>query len=299
MAAFRNIAIAGASGDLGSSVFKTFVDSGKFNVRVLKRAGSESTFPEGTDVVEVDYSSLESLTAALKSQDVVISTLTTLAVATQSTLVDAAVAAGVQRFIPSEFGSNLDIPNVRKLPLYGAKVSIQDKLIELSKSGRITYTFVYNSVFLDWGLKNKFFLDFDNSTATIVDGGDSEFSTTTLGSVADAVVGVVSNPEETKNRVVYIQDTVLTQNKLLALAKQVNPEKSWTVINVSLDEAHTKADERLAKGLLDWETFAPYLWRAIFDPKSVPKFPKLDNELLGVKGKTEEDVIELIKPLAK
>ncbi|KAM5352753.1 hypothetical protein ACJ41O_005475 [Fusarium nematophilum] len=296
---FKNVAIAGASGDLGSHVFEKFVASGKFNIRVLKRAGSESTFPEGTDVVEVDYSSLESLTAALKGQDVVVSTLTTLAAATQSTLVDAAVAAGVQRFIPSEFGSNLDIPSVRKLPLFGAKVAIQDKLIELSKSSSISYTFVYNSIFLDWGLTHGFFLDFANSTATLIDGGDYEFTTTTLSSVADAVVGVASHPEETKNRVVYIQDTVLTQNKILALAKQASPDKTWTVKNAVLDELTAKADERLAQGLLDWETFTPYLYRAIYDPNSVPKFPKLDNELLGLKGKTEEDVLELIKPLVK
>lgn len=299
MSAFKNVAIAGASGDLGSHVFKKLVGAGKYNIRVLKRVGSDSTFPEGTDVAEVDYSSLDSLTSALKGQDVVISTLTTLAAAAQEILVDAAVAAGVQRFIPSEFGSNLDIPSVRQLPLFQAKVAIQDKLIELSKSKGITYTFVYNSVFLDWGLNANFFLDFAKSEATIVDGGDNEFSTTTLRSVADAVVGVVGHPEETKNRVVYIQDTVLTQNRILALAKQLNPEKTWTVKNVVLDELTKKSYERLGQGLFDMETFGPFLYRAIFDPRSVPKFPKLDNELLGVKGKSEEEVLELIKPLVK
>ncbi|KAF4976005.1 hypothetical protein FZEAL_7261 [Fusarium zealandicum] len=299
MSAIKNVAIAGASGDLGSHVFNKFVESGKFNIRVLKRAGSESTFPEGTDVVEVDYASVDSLKSALKGQDVVVSTLTTLAAATQDTLIDAAVAAGVQRFIPSEFGSNLDVPSVRKLPLFSAKVTIQDKLIELSKSSKISYTFVYNSIFLDWGLANNFFLDFKNSTATIIDGGDSEFSTTTLGSVADAVVGIASHPEETKNRVVYIQDTVLSQNKVLALAKKANPETAWTVNHAVLDELTAKSDERLSQGLFDWETFTPYLYRAIYDPPSVSKFPKLDNELLGLKGKTEEDVLDLIKSHVK
>ncbi|KAF5006232.1 hypothetical protein FDECE_7392 [Fusarium decemcellulare] len=298
MPAYKNVAVAGASGDLGSHVFKKLVESGKFNIRVLKRVGSESKFPEGTEVVEVDYESLDSLTAALKGQEVVVSTLTTLAAATQSVLIDAAVAAGVQRFLPSEFGSNLDIPSVRKLPLFGAKVAIQDKLIELSKAGKISYTFVYNSVFLDWGLHHNFFLDFEKSTATLIDGGEAEFTTTSLDSVGDGVVGVLSHPEETKNRVVYIQDAVLTQKKVLELAKKANPSKTWTVNTAVLDELTAKSDERLSKGLLDWETFTPYLYRAIYDPASVPKFPKLDNELLGVKGKTEDEILELIKPLA-
>ncbi|RSL68372.1 hypothetical protein CEP54_002860 [Fusarium duplospermum] len=285
MSAIKTVAIAGASGDLGSHVFKKFAAS-KFTIKVLKRAGSESTFPEGTEVVEVDYASVDSLTAALKGQDAVVSTLTTLAAGAQETLIDAAVAAGVKRFIPSEFGSNLDIPSVRALPLFGAK-------------GKISYTFVYNSVFLDWGLAHNFFVDFSKAEATLIDGGNAEFSTTSLDSVADAVVGVASHPEETKNRVVYIQDAVLTQKKVLELAKKANPDKTWTVKEAVLDDLINTANERLAKGLLDWETFGAYLYRAIYDPASVAKFPKLDNELLGLKGKTDEEVYELIKAAAQ
>lgn len=294
---FQNITIAGASGDLGSRIFNRFSQS-NLTIRVLKRAGSSSTFPEGTDVVEVDYSSLESLTAALKGQHVLISTLTTLAAGDQDTLIDAAVAAGVQRIIPSEFGSNLDVPSVRSLPVYTAKVKIQENIIEKSKSTPLSYTFVYNSIFFDWGLEHNFFINFTDSTASIIDGGDHEFSTTTLTSVADAVFGIVSHPEETKNRVVYIQDTVLTQNKILELAKKANPSKEWTVTQVKLDDLTARSDERLSQGLYDMETFGPYLFRAIYDPSSKAKFEKLDNELLGVKGKTDEEVYELIKSVS-
>ncbi|KPM42740.1 hypothetical protein AK830_g3798 [Neonectria ditissima] len=299
MSAIKNVVIAGASGALGSVVFKKFVESGKFNIRVLKRAGSSSSFPEGTDVVEVDYSSLDSLKSALKGQDAVISTLTTLAIDSQLTFIDAAIAAGVQRFIPSEFGSNLDVPSVRSLPVFTQKVKIQDVLIEKSKSTPLSYTFIYNSAFLDWGLEHNFILDHSQSKPIIIDGGDVEFSTTTLSTVGDALVGVVSHPEETKNRVVYIHDLITTQNKLLALAKKVAPERSWAPIPVALDDLTAKADERLAKGLYDMETFAPYLFRAILDPKNGGKFDKTDNELLGLKGKTEDDIVEILKPLLK
>ncbi|KAK7425153.1 hypothetical protein QQX98_000067 [Neonectria punicea] len=299
MSAIKNVVIAGASGALGSVVFKKFVESGKFNIRVLKRAGSASSFPEGTDVVEVDYSSLESLKSAIKGQDAVISTLTTLAIDSQLAFIDAAVAAGVQRFIPSEFGSNLDVPSVRSLPVFTQKVKIQDVLIEKSKSTPLSYSFIYNSAFLDWGLEHNFILDHSQSKPIIIDGGDVEFSTTTLSTVADALVGVVSHPEETKNRVVYIHDLITTQNKLLELAKKVAPERPWAPIPVALDDLTAKADERLAKGLYDMETFAPYLFRAIFDPKNGGKFEKTDNELLGLKGKTEDDIVELLKPLLK
>lgn len=299
MSAFKNVVIAGASGSVGSVALQKFIDSGKFNIRVLKRAGSDSKLPEGVEVVEVDYSSLESLTAALKGYEVVISTLTTLAIDAQTTFIDAAIAAGVQRFIPSEFGSNLDNASVRKLPVFTQKVQIQEILKEKAKTTQLTYSFLYNAAFLDWGLQHNFILAHADSKPTLFDGGEAEFSATTLGTVGEALVGIVSHPEETKNRAVYISDIFITQKKLLELAKKVAPERPWEPVVVPLDVVTAKADERLAKGLYDMETFAPYLFRAIFDPKSEGKFVKNDNELLGLKGKTEEDVIEILKPLLK
>ncbi|KAL6922245.1 hypothetical protein FSST1_006271 [Fusarium sambucinum] len=295
MSALKNIAIAGAAGDLGSAVFNALVTSNKFNLTVLTRKESKSTFPYGTKVIQVDYDSLESLTAALQGQDAVVSTVGSLAIPSQNLLIDAAVAAGVKRFLPSEFGSNLVVPSVRKLPVFGTKVAIEDKLIELAKQGKISYTFVYNGIFLDWGIKHNFFFDFSQPELTIWDQGDAEFSTTTLASVGDAVVGVLAHPEETQDRVVYVQDIVLTQNKVLELAKEVSPGKEWKVKHDKLDDVTAKSDANVAKGIYDWPTLGPYLFRAIFDSKSIPKFEKLDNELVGIKGVTEEQVKGFLK----
>jgi uncharacterized protein YbjT (DUF2867 family) len=295
MSALKNIAVAGAAGDLGSAVFNALVKSGKFNLTVLTRADSKSTFPSGTKVVKVDYDSLDSLTAALQGQDAVVSTVGSLVIPSQNLLIDAAVAAGVKRFIPSEFGSNLVIPSVRKLPVFGTKVAIEDKLTELAKQGKISYTFVYNGIFLDWGIKHNFFFDLSQPEVTVWDNGDVEFSTTTLASVGDAVVGVLTHPEETQDRIVYVQDTVLTQNKIIELAKEVSPEKEWKLKNVKIDDVTAKSDANVAKGIYDWPTLAPYLFRSIFDANSVPKFEKLDNELVGIKGVTEEQIKEILK----
>ncbi|KAH7003126.1 hypothetical protein EDB82DRAFT_482635 [Fusarium venenatum] len=295
MSALKNIAVAGAAGDLGSAVFNALVTSNKFNLTVLTRKDSKSTFPSGTKVIQVDYDSLESLTAALQGQDAVVSTVGSLAIPSQNLLIDAAVAAGVKRFLPSEYGSNLVVPSVRKLPVFGTKVAIEDKLIELANQGKISYTFVYNGIFLDWGIKHNFFFDFSQPELTIWDQGDTEFSTTTLASVGDAVVGVLAHPEETQDRIVYVQDIVLTQNKVLELAKEVSPGKEWKVKHDKIDDITAKSDANVAKGIYDWPTLGPYLFRAIFDAKSIPKFEKLDNELLGIKGVTEEQVKGFLK----
>ncbi|ORY55708.1 uncharacterized protein BCR38DRAFT_479074 [Pseudomassariella vexata] len=52
-------------------------------------------------------------------------------------------------------------------------------------------------------------------------------------------------------------------------------------------------------GLLDIETLAPCLFRAIMDPACGGKFEKTDNDLLGIKGILEEDIVEILRPLLK
>ena len=168
MPALKNIALAGASGALGTPVFERLQASGKFNIRVLRRIGSSSTFPPGVDVVDVDFDSVDSLTAALKDQDAVVSTVGMLQILPQRTIIDAAIAAGVKRFIPSEFGSNVSNPRNRAYPVYAHKVQIQEYLSEKAKTSGITYTYIYNNAFLDWGLEQNFLLRHSDYTPDLI-----------------------------------------------------------------------------------------------------------------------------------
>jgi uncharacterized protein YbjT (DUF2867 family) len=299
MPALKNIALAGASGALGAPVLKKLQVSGRFNIRVLRRIGSSSTFPSDVDVVDVDYDSVDSLAAALKGQDAVVSTVASAPVLAQRTIIDAAIAAGVKRFIPSEFGSDLSNHRNRASPVFAHKVQIEEYLSEKAKTSDITYTYIYNSAFLDWGLEQNFLLRHSDYTPDLIDGGDITFSATTLSSVADAVVGVLTHPDETQNRAVFIEDVKITQNKLLDLAKKAAPEKPWQPRVVKLDDLTADADARLAQGDFGPATFVPYLYRAVMDPRNGGNFAKTDNELLGVKGLTEEEVFEIVKKYVK
>jgi uncharacterized protein YbjT (DUF2867 family) len=299
MSPLKNIALAGASGSLGTLVLEKVQEAGTFNITVLRRKGSPSTFPSTLKVVDVDYDSVDELTAALKGQDAVVSTVGTQQVAGQTVLIDAAIAAGVQRFIPSEFGSNLENPNARALPVFIYKVQVQDYIKKKAEETSLSYTFVHNNAFLDWGLQYDFILQHSDYKPKLYDGGDIVFSSTSLSSVADAVVGILNHPDETANRVVYIEDIKLTQNKLLELAKKVAPEKPWQPEVVKIDDIVARSDERLKQGLLDMETFAPYLVRAVLGKDYGGNFQKTDNELLGVKGKTEDDVVGYLKQYIK
>lgn len=225
-----------------------------------------------------------------------VSTLSSLALSDQTRLIDAAIAAGVRRFLPSEFGSDLDNPKARVLPVYAGKVEVQNYLEKKVQSNpEFSYTIVRNGYFLDWGLQVGFLLDTKDFKPTIYGSGDQLFSTTTLASVGQAVVGVLCQSTVTTNKVVYVEDIALTQNRLLAIAKKLTPGKTWDPVQGDLDTIKAASDKRLGQGLFDDETFLPYIYMAGLGEGYGGKLKHLDNELLGVKGKTEADVEAILK----
>jgi nucleoside-diphosphate-sugar epimerase len=297
MSAIKNVTLVGGSGRLGTFVLDKLLASNKFNVQVLKRAGSSSTYAAGIKVVEADFADLESLKAAFQGQDAVASIIGDAGVLSQKLMVDAAVAAGVKRFLPSNFGSNMTNPNSRMLPVFAPKVIVEDYLIEKSKTTELTYTFVYVGGFTDFGIENKVIMDFSKYRPTLFNDGDSQFSTTSMPTVGDAVVGVLTRPVETQNRPVYVSEIIISQNQLLSVAKQIAPSKPWAPVTVDLDVLVVNAKERFAQGQHDLPTVIPILLKSILDPEFGVKFIENDNELLGIKVKTGEYLVELITPL--
>ena len=104
------VALAGATGDLGSRVAAELVALGA-PVRALVRPGTAADKQArladlGVTIVEVDYADRAALRAAVEGASVVVSALPGLRpviVDTQTQLLAAAEAAGVPRFIPSDF----------------------------------------------------------------------------------------------------------------------------------------------------------------------------------------------------
>ena len=265
---------------------------------VLSRSSSTSIFPASVKVIHVDYTSVESLTAALHGQDAVISAVGNEGLPGQSVLVDASIAAGVKRFLPSEFGSDTGNSKTAALLVFGYKVATRKHIEEKVAAGAsITYTYVINGPFLDWGLEQRFLLDWKEEKPRIYDGGNQIISTTTLHSVGLAVVGVLDHYEETKNKSVFVQDIQISQNRLLELAKKVQPTKKWEPTEVSLAEIEKSSNAALAKGDYSAPVIYGYLFVAIFGEGYGSRTEKDDNKLLGVPGKTEDDVEAILKKL--
>ena len=300
--AIKKVALAGATGALGAPILQALLKAG-FNVTALTRPTSTHEFPSNVEVRKVDYHDVESLRNALAGQEALISTITTSAIDQQKLLIDAAIAAGVQRIIPSEFGCDLENPKARELPVYADKVELEQYLqtqCRQRNDGKTTYTFVFNNAFLDWGLDFKFLLDVPGRKMEICDGGDRPFTTTTLAQVAQGTVGVLQHLEQTANRSVRLHGTELTQNRLLEIAKRVVGDEGWEVTESKCEAIKKESYANLEKEPANWLGWGiGFLKVAIYGEGFGGDFrEKNDNALLGVPELDEKAVEELIRARA-
>jgi hypothetical protein len=258
------------------------------------------TFPPAVTVRTIDYSSPSTIVDALKGQDAVISALNHGYLSHQRALLDASVSAGVQRFIPSEFGSDTLNAKAGALPVFAHKKKEQSYFEELAAEEKITYTIVFGGPFLDFGLDHGFLgVDLKNRKYTYLDGGVSKFSTSTMATVGNAVIGVLSKPEETKNRAVYVQDRAFSIKELYGLTKKAVGGENWTEVDGGETAVREKESyEKLAKGEKNMGVFVNFLMNAIFREGYGGHFQKLDNELLGIKELKDGEVVEIIKDIA-
>ncbi|KAJ5805696.1 uncharacterized protein N7503_003298 [Penicillium pulvis] len=243
----KNVAIVGASGNIGKIIFDSLVASNKFTITVISRKTSEAIFPPGVTVLKTDFSD-SALRDVLQGQDAVISAVGATGFNEQKALVDAAIHAGVKRFIPSEFSADSQSEAVLQLlPLFGQKNDLIKYLKEKEVSG-LTWTGIATSGLFDWGLRNGF-LEFDlsNHTATIWDGGHKKFTLTNANQLGQSVVSVLEHPQETSNMYLYVASVETTQRDIVAALEKVTGVK-WTTEDTTTDEQVSAAVKKLTAG---------------------------------------------------
>ncbi|KAI3392188.1 hypothetical protein diail_6079 [Diaporthe ilicicola] len=262
----HTVAIAGAGGYLGRKVLEALIEEETFDVTVLVRRGRTLiNYPSGAHFTTVDYESPQSLKNALKGIDAVVSNLGKRSGPDcQFKLIDAAVAAGVKRFISSEFGADLQNPKIRGFPTYRNKVQTEQYLEKLAKRSKLTYTYIYNSLLLENGLDMIVFGDFIARTINIYDGGDTPFLATRISTVARAVVAVLQQFEATKNRAVCISDISITPNELLRRIQKHDSGHQWTPVAVETTDLVREALGECELGKFSPNAFGAYSTRATF-----------------------------------
>ncbi|RYP92157.1 hypothetical protein DL770_001738 [Monosporascus sp. CRB-9-2] len=224
--AIKKVSLVGATGNLGTVLLDRLVSSGLFGVTAVQRKSSRSKpFVAGTEVpiktVDDDLS-LASLQAAFEGEDAVVVAFPLKDGAAHIRIAEAAAAAGVSRVIPADYGSCDSSSAVAQelVPLFKRKTAVRQRLQELtaeSPSETFSWTSIVCGHFFDWGLRENFLhFNLATRTADILDGGRMRSSTSTLARVAEAVVAVLRDEEQTRNRVLFIQSFCVSQLDVLA-----------------------------------------------------------------------------------
>lgn len=278
-------------GLLGSAILEQLVKN-QFTVTVLSRsASSVHDLPSGVKVHQVDYSSQENLAEALTGQDVVVNTIGMSGILGQKTIIDASIKAGVKRYIPADWGSFTTDPNARTLPILQPMVEIQDYLKDKAAAGALEYTIFSVGAFLEFVLDLSFILDPKAHSIRLYDEGRHPFSSTSVASVGRAVSAALKAREATKNRNIFVHETVLTQAKIVEWAKKYSSLGTrWTETKLDAQQELDRGLEYLEKDPGNIAHVFSIMNASLLGGKYRSAYSKVDNELVGLPLLTDKEL---------
>lgn len=148
----RLVVVAGSSGDLGMRIVKALIRRGA-RVRALVRPETSNAHllklkRVGAQTATVDYENSDDLTAACKGAHCVVSALSGLReviVDGQLRLIRAAVAAGVERFIPSDYSIDYNMLP----PGSNRNLDLRREFFQMASKEPIEVTSIFNGAFAD------------------------------------------------------------------------------------------------------------------------------------------------------
>ncbi|KAI1050359.1 hypothetical protein LB506_001963 [Fusarium annulatum] len=290
-----SVVIAGGTGRLGPTTIKHLLKNG-FKVSVLTRNPSLAKLPPEVDVIGADYTSAETLSPSLVGRgfDAIVIILNRLAYDASVVTMQAAANAGIYRAIPSFFGVSLDNPEIANMPFMKTKLPVLNDVLAKAEKGEITYTGINTGMFLDWVLDEDIFVGLSGKAATrVADGGDIPMSATTLDDIGKAISAVLLKPEDTVNKLYYIHTVAMTQNQVLGYAREAAPGADFAVEQVDTKVLVEAAWERYNEGIRDRVSVRDFVIRASYGMGN-GFFPKTDNEFLGIRQWSDEELKEEI-----
>lgn len=128
----KNIALVGASGNLGAATLEVLLKNEKHKITVITRPGSKATYPSEVVVKQGNYDDEAFLQSAFSGQDVLILMLGFAGLSYQDAMFDAAAKAGVKYVFPSEYGADMYISGTDTASeLIQKKLKIHKRIQEL------------------------------------------------------------------------------------------------------------------------------------------------------------------------
>ena len=278
----QTILVAGGTGNLGRRIVKAAIARGA-EVRAIVRNGSEPEKIEkltelGAEVITVDMSDVDELKQACQGASCVVSALSGLhetIVDSQIKLLDAAIAAGVPRFIPSDFSSDFT-----KLPAgENRNFDLRKEFHQYLDKSPIAATSILNGAFADEILSyNTPLYNVENySVGYWGDRSDWKIDFTTMDNTADYTAAAAL--DSTTPKILRIASFQISPNELVSVGKEVKNREFKLVPMGSLEDfsasnkkeraAHPEGEKEVFPG---WQN-KQYLY-SMFSVQNTP----LDND---------------------
>lgn len=133
--------------------------------------------------------------------------------------------------IPADFGSVDSSSQWTQdtVPLYKHKTALREKVAKLAdEHADFSWTSLVCGHFFDW---DPHFLHIypEERRVDILDDGEAKWSASTLAQVGKATVSILKNDQETRNRIVYVQSFLISQNATLKALEKVDGGRKWEV----------------------------------------------------------------------
>lgn len=261
--------------------------------------GAKHNVPADAKIATADYDSLEDLTKAFHGHDAVVCAVPGHLEDLLLRVLDAAIAAGAKRFIPSEFGSDHRQPAAHSIPLSASKIKVDEALKKAAALGNIEYTSILGGPWIEWIMTFEEGMSVPKGKFYRHDGGNLRFGLSTRQAFGDAVAGALRRPEDTRNKVFIIEVINLTQNRILELVKEALPDLEFDIIEVNTKERYERGLKKLLSGTFDLSVVGDIVLRFVFDPElQLSSETDQANELLGVERITEDGFQDIVKSLA-
>lgn len=248
----RNIALVGASGNIGRPTLEAILAEGIHKVSVLVRPESTSQFPAGVTVKRGALDDKTFLVDALKGIDILILQLSVQSMGLQEGLIRAAADAGVEYVLPAEFGSDPAAKLVAQAGLIKEKRAPRRLIEDLDVSGYIAYI---NNPWYDFCLPMGLLgINVKARTATLWDDGQTRVNTTTMRRAGEGVAALVSLPDDElvryRNAAFYVSSFHVNQREILASVQRATgtTDADWTITNRDTQPAIDDAGKAVAAG---------------------------------------------------
>ena len=224
------ILVAGATGNLGGRIVKALLGK-RATVRAIVRQGANkdkvaALEKQGVQITEVQSYTVSELTAACEGVACVVSALQGLhdvIVEAQTALLDAAVASGVPRFIPSDFSTDFtDLPDGENRN-FDLRKAFHQHLMKAP----VKATSIFNNAFAEVLMYGSPLLNLKDKTIGFWENADWILDFTTMNDTAAYTAAVAL--DDTAPEVLHIASFRTTPNDLAKVAGKATNNAFTTV----------------------------------------------------------------------